>query len=118
LSHGLLLALRDELLSAVDVVGRPGEGGVGHDVNRESGDVAGADDAPDGQRGPQLGPSSLELIAEQRCRQRRIDEAGSEQDGPDRRELEGKGGNERGSAAMAAEAIPGRERSAARRYRP
>ena len=37
-----------ELLPAVDVVGRAGEGGVGHDVNGERGDVGRSDDAPDG----------------------------------------------------------------------
>ena len=39
--------LRDELLSAVYVVGRSGEGGVGHDVNGECGDVARPNDPTD-----------------------------------------------------------------------
>src|SRR5512133_4399834 len=45
---------RDELLAAVDVVGRAGEGGVGHEVNGQRGDVRRSDDAPDGERGAQL----------------------------------------------------------------
>ena len=39
--------LRDELLPAVDVVGRSGECGVGHDVNGECGDVARPNDPTD-----------------------------------------------------------------------
>jgi len=39
--------LRDELLSAVDVVGGSGEGGVGHDVNGECGDIARLNDPTD-----------------------------------------------------------------------
>jgi indolepyruvate decarboxylase len=37
----------DELLAAVDVVGGAGHGGVGHDVDGQSGDVVGGDDAAD-----------------------------------------------------------------------
>jgi hypothetical protein len=35
----------NELLAAVDVVGRAGDGGVGHDVDGQGGDVGWADDA-------------------------------------------------------------------------
>ena len=49
------------MLAAVDVVGGPVERGVGHDVHRERGDVGGADDTTDGQRGPQLVPAILEI---------------------------------------------------------
>lgn len=56
----------DELLSAVDVVSRAGERGVGHDVNGECGDVGGTDDAADGERRAQLVPALLESISEQR----------------------------------------------------
>jgi hypothetical protein len=35
------------LLPAVDVERRPGEGGVGHDVHGERGDVVRPDDTPD-----------------------------------------------------------------------
>ena len=40
----------DELLAAVDVVGRAGERRVGHDVHGERGDVGRSDDAPDRKR--------------------------------------------------------------------
>jgi hypothetical protein len=36
-----------ELLAAVDVERRAGEGGVDHNVNRQSGNVLGADDPAD-----------------------------------------------------------------------
>jgi hypothetical protein len=53
--HAFLFRLTgDELLPAVDVVGRAGEGGVGHDVYGERGDVGRSDDAPDGERGAKL----------------------------------------------------------------
>ena len=69
----------DELLPTVDVVCRAGERGVGHDVDSERGDVGGADDAADRKRRPQLLASLLESISEQRCRQRRVDEAGGDE---------------------------------------
>ncbi len=55
----------DELLAAVDVVGRAGERRVGHHVDGERGDVGGADDAADRQCRPQLIAAFLESIAEQ-----------------------------------------------------
>src|SRR2546427_3471532 len=84
---GLLLAA-EELLPAVNIVGRAGEGRVGHDVYGERGDVGRSDDAPDGKRGAKLIAAVLELIAEERCRQRRVDEAGGDEVDPDGRELE------------------------------
>ena len=65
----------DQLLAAVDVVGRAGERGVAHQVHGERGDVLRPDDAPDRQRGAQLLAARVELVAEQRRRQRRVDEA-------------------------------------------
>jgi len=41
----------DEPLAAVDVVGRAGDGGVGHEVNGEGGDIRRFDDAPDRRGG-------------------------------------------------------------------
>src|ERR1017187_6898186 len=83
----LYLAL-DELLPAVDVVGRAREGGVGHDVYGERGDVGRSDDAPDGKRGAKLLAAVFEFIAEERCRQRCVDEAGGDEVDSDGRELE------------------------------
>ncbi len=59
--------MRNELLAAVDVVGRAGERRVGHDVDGERGDVGGTDDAADRERRPQLVPALLEPVAEQRA---------------------------------------------------
>ena len=55
----------DQLLAAVDVEGRPGQRGVGHEVDGERGDVGGADDAADRQRVAQLLAARVELVAEQ-----------------------------------------------------
>src|SRR5436190_13614478 len=55
----------DELLPAVDVVGRAREGSVGHDVHGERGDVSRFDDAPNGKCGPKLIAAVFELIAEE-----------------------------------------------------
>ena len=55
----------DELLPAVDVVGRAREGRVGHDVYSERSDVGRSDDAPDGKRGAKLIAAVLEFIAEE-----------------------------------------------------
>ena len=54
----------DELLAAVDVVGRAGERGVAHEVHGERGDVGGSDDTADRERGAQLPAALLELLAE------------------------------------------------------
>ena len=87
---------QDELLAAVDVVRRPGEGGVGHEVHGERGDVGRPDDAPDRQRGAELVAARVELVAEQRRRQRGVDEAGGDQVDADRRELEREAGRQGG----------------------
>ena len=75
----LLFLAGDELLTAVDVVGRAGESGVGHDVDGERGDVGRPNHAPDGQRGAELVAALVEVVAQQRCRQGRIDEAGRDE---------------------------------------
>ena len=41
-------------MTPVDVVGRTGHSGVGHEVHRERRDVGRADHAPDGERGAEL----------------------------------------------------------------
>ena len=66
----------DQLLAAVDVVGRTGDGAVRHEVDGERGDVGAPDHAPDGQRGAELVTPLLELIAKQLCRQRGASLAG------------------------------------------
>ena len=76
----MLLSLGgDELLSAVDVVGRAREGGVGHDVHGECGDVGRSHHAPDRKRGAKLIAAVFQFIAEQRCRQRCVDETGGDE---------------------------------------
>src|SRR3989442_16030564 len=90
------LATGDELLPAVDVVGRAREGSVGHDVYGERGDVGRSDDAPDGKRGTKLIAAVFQLIAEERCRQRCVDEAGGDEVDSDGREFERQVGCEGG----------------------
>ena len=89
----------DELLPAVDVVGRAREGRVGHDVYGERGDVGRSDDAPDGKRGAKLIAAVFEFIAEERCRQRCVDEAGGDKVDSDGRELERQVGCEGGECS-------------------
>ena len=55
----------DELLAAVDVEGRAGDRGVGHEVDGQCGDVGWADEAADRQRGAELLAALVDLIAEQ-----------------------------------------------------
>ena len=55
----------DELLAAVDVVGRAGERRVGHDVHGKRGDVGRSHHAPDGQRNTELVAELVQVIAEQ-----------------------------------------------------
>src|SRR5262249_33902021 len=83
-----------ELLATVDVERRAGERRVAHDVYGERGDVRGPDDPADRERRPQLVPTLLELIAQQRCRQRCVDEAGGDEVDANRRDLEGEGRDE------------------------
>jgi len=73
------------LLAAVDVVGCARQGRARHNVYDERGDVGRSDDAPDGQRGAKLAAAAFEFNAEERCGQRRIDEAGSDKVNPNRR---------------------------------
>src|SRR5215472_8901041 len=61
----------DELLAAVDVEGRAGHRGVGHEVDGQCGDVGRADDAADRQRGAELLAVLVDLVAGQRGWQRR-----------------------------------------------
>ena len=90
------LAAGDELLPAVDVVGRASESRVGHYVYSERGDVGRFDDTPDGKRGAKLIAAVFEFIAEERCRQRCVDEAGGDEIDSDGRELERQVGCEGG----------------------
>src|SRR3954451_20401319 len=55
----------DELLAAIDVVGRAGEGRVGHQMDGQRGHVGGPDDAADRQSGPQLLAAPVEVVPEQ-----------------------------------------------------
>jgi len=77
--------MSNELLAAVDVVGRAGDSGVGHQVHGERGDVGRPDHAPDGQRRAELIAAVVEVIAEQPRRQGRVDEPGGDEVDPDRR---------------------------------
>ena len=95
----------DQLLAAVDVVRRAGERGVGHQVHGERGDVVRPDDAPDRQRRAQLLAARLEPVAEQRRRQRRVDEPGGDEVDPDRRELDAPGSRSARARAAVSAAI-------------
>src|SRR5207245_10714481 len=74
----------DQLLAAVDVVRPAGERGVGHQVHGELGDVVRADYPPDGQRGAELLAARLQVVTEQRGRQRGGGEPGGDEVDPDR----------------------------------
>src|SRR3954462_2581370 len=83
---------RDELLAAVDVVGRAGEGRVGHEGNGERRDVGRSDHPADGERRAQLLAPGLESVGgEVRGRQRRVDEARGDEVDAYRGELEREG---------------------------
>src|SRR4051794_12772768 len=84
----------DELLAAVDVVRRPRERRVRHQMNGQRGHVVRLDDAPDGQRRPEFGAPPVEIRAEYRRRERRVHEACRDQVDADRREVEGEIGDE------------------------
>ncbi len=58
----------DELLTAVDVEGGAGDGGVRHEMDGEGGDVGRGDDAAYRQVGPELHASRLESISEDHLR--------------------------------------------------
>ena len=61
----LLFLAGDELLTAVDVVGRPREGPVAHDVDGQGGDVGWSHDAPNGQRDAELIPPLVEIVSKE-----------------------------------------------------
>src|SRR5262245_31480791 len=76
-SIGISLGLPiDELLAAVDVEGRAGNCGVGHEVDGQCGDVSRADHAPDRQRRAKLLAARVQPVTEDRCRERRVNESG------------------------------------------
>jgi hypothetical protein len=83
----------NELLTTIDVVRRAGKCRVGHDANGERRDVGRFDNAADRQRGSQLLATGVESVAEELCRQRRVDEAGCDEVDVDRRKLEREAGN-------------------------
>ena len=72
-------------------------------MDGERGDVGRADDAADRQRRAELLATRVELVAEERRRQRRVDEPGGDQVDADRRELEREVLVSAGSAAVSAE---------------
>src|SRR3954470_25004885 len=69
-------SLLDELLAAVDVERGAGDGGVGHQVHGQGGDVGGPHDPPDRQGAAELLAARVELVAEERRGQRGVDEPG------------------------------------------
>lgn len=77
-----------QLLAAVDVVRGARQRGVGHDVHGEGGDVGRSDDAPDWQRRAKLIATPLKVLPEERCRQRRVHEAGGDHVDADRCQFE------------------------------
>jgi len=89
-----VVLLCDVLLPAVDIVGRAGKSRVRHNVDCKRGNVGRLENSPDGKGLSQLLATTFKVIAEQRCRQRRVDEASGDQVDTDGRELEGKIGGE------------------------
>src|SRR3984885_5682175 len=98
----------DELLSAVDVIGCAREGGVGHNVYSERGQVRRSDYASDGKRGAKLVATFFQLIAQQFRGQTRVHESrGDEVDSHGRdfkRQVSGEGGERSGNCASDAHA--------------
>src|ERR1700727_1121725 len=90
------VSARKQLLAAVDVVGRAGDGRIRHEVNRERGDVGGTADRAGRERGAEFCAACVELIAEKRGRERRVDESGGDEVHADRCELEGQVSCQRG----------------------
>ena len=78
----------DELLAAVDVVRCSGEGCVRHEVDGQGGDVGRADHAADRESRAELLATRIQLIAEERRRQRCVDKTGGDEIDANRRELE------------------------------
>jgi hypothetical protein len=61
-SNGSCSFLADELLPTVDVIGRAGKRGVGHDVHGERRHAGRPYDPPDGERPPQLLAPGVETL--------------------------------------------------------
>jgi hypothetical protein len=78
------LSPADDLLTPVDVVDRPGQRGVGHQVDGQRGDVGRPDDPPDRQGGPELFAPLVEVVTEQLGGQWRVDEPGRDEVDPSR----------------------------------
>jgi Periplasmic binding protein-like domain len=74
----------EKRLATVDVVRCTGHCGVDHQMDRHCGDILRSDNPPDRERGAQLLAAGVELSAEQRRRQRGVDEAGRHEVDPDR----------------------------------
>src|SRR5215470_16885449 len=87
-----LLSAEQQLLAAVDVVRRPRERGVDHDVYGECGNVVRLDDPADRKLRAQLLAALVELVPEQRRRQRGVHESGRDQVDPHGRDLDGQAG--------------------------
>ena len=68
----------DELLAAIDLERRTGDGRVRHQVDGERGDVGRADHSSDRQRRLELVASCAQPIAERGCRTRCVDEPRSD----------------------------------------
>ncbi len=105
----------DELLAAVGVVRCSSDRCVRHEVDGERGDVGRADDAPDRQRLAELLATRVQLVAEQRCRQRRVNEAGRYKVDADGCELECERLGERRQRGGECRVPPGRTLPTARR---
>ena len=95
-----------ELLPSIDVVGRTGEGCVGHEVNGERRDIGRSDHATDGECRAETIASRVEVIAEERSRQRCVDETGGDEVDADGSELEGEGSGEGRKCSGITDAIP------------
>jgi hypothetical protein len=93
----------DELLTAVDVEGCAGDRGVGHEVDRQCGNIGRADDPSDRQRGTELLAARVQLVTEKLCGQRCVDKSGGDEVHPDWRELEREVFVRAGPAAVSAE---------------
>src|ERR1700761_2361615 len=76
-----------KLLASIDVVGDSRDRSVHHEMDRERGEGGRTDHSTDGQRFPELLATRVQLITQNRCRQRRVNEAGRNQVYPDGRQL-------------------------------
>ena len=100
------MAPSDELLPAVDVVGRARERGVGHEMHGQRGDVGRPDDAPDRKRGAQLARGAHRADRRAATPTAAVStKPGGDQIDADRRELERQVGDEGGLAAVTVDAM-------------